>query len=402
MRRGAPAWLLLLAWACAQPAGPPPGTATPLPPPVLNVPPDFEAVCELTGGAYCDWRIRCGLEQPQDRTRCIDSLDCRQERMRTAAALGEIGVDAGVAVTCASQYSTQPCELAVMGELYDYTYECQEMIVGRQDAGQPCHVRQACGGGNFCLVSAVCPPTCEALGGPGAPCSPQAPCGSVPLIDGGNLYLSCLHDGGGFPTCEVAPLYTCHSAADCEPYQVCRPQGDAGYCALNYVVVPEGATCDVSFPSVPDGGPLRFCAFTDGCVDDPSTGIPTCLPYPTLGESCLLFQDCLGPFACVPMMDGGEVCAPPGGNGAPCIADGLSCLDFFTCVNGACAPVLDAGAPCEADASACQYYATCDPASSTCFSAGEGSLCAQDSDCGSGFCDFYGQLGGTTCLPSCF
>jgi hypothetical protein len=377
-------------WCCGKSTAVPTGTASPVPltPPAL--PAVFEQVCEETSGAYCDWRINCGFLAPAGRQRCIDALDCAQPRTRTAVANGEVQVDADAGAQCAAVFQSLECDVVELGGLSEVSSACANFLVGVQGVGQPCHLRQSCEQGTYCLIGASCPPTCEALAELGQPCTPDLPCANG---------LACLHDGG-FPLCVQAPPGTCASTADCQQYELCELFGDAGYCVLNAVYVDAGAPCDLSFGLEGDGGPIRLCQFDDYCPPPPAPTQGTCTPIPTLGEPCIgAAGTCQTGTLCGPAGDGGFVCEQLGPPGALCDSM-LGCQDFGVCLDGKCTSGSEPGAPCGADASLCLGVEICTGAN--CAAAANGDGCILDSDCASGFCDGYGDGEGSECLPSCF
>ncbi len=238
---------------------------------------------------------------------------------------------------------------------------CFRIVQGQLRQGESCTVDFDCASGLFCKG------VCASDGGSGV-CQPLVPIGaSCAMGDECAQSGSC---GGSPPTCSASgsssggpgdggPGDPCQSAADCQSCLSCGFLADGGLGCVALGV--NGTSCGADSEC---GAPYLYCGVGGSCVPALVVGRAGCVA--SSSQSC--FQGW-----CEPLSDGGTVCAPPSGDGGPCISD-LSCtpsggsllgpspqqwcLGADAGVLGSCAPLPGAGQPC-AEGFQCATGATC-------------------------------------------
>jgi hypothetical protein len=386
--------VLLLALAtCSAPqdGATPQGSAQPINVP-FTVPPQFDQGCADIINAVCNYELRCGLLDAADLSYCQASLDCKTDRMRQAAAAGQVSMDSNAASTCAAYFATQPCSYTEAESSACFTY-----LLPNQGVGQPCYVREACLPGGFCAFDVGCPGTCLPLAGEGASCTPMEPCQDT---------LTCVTHQTPIGNCVLdAGNGRCSEPSDCPYGQNCvladdGGEGSCGSVVFSPIYVAVGSACDVYGPE--DGGVIRLCEGLAICNAPPNAPVGVCATIPTLGGPC--YEICDLGLACLPA-DGGSTCQPLGGAGQVCSLDNeQGCFDYYTCN-----PISDAGT----GPGVC-LHTVCAPGSPTCSSSlyGIHETCNSDFDCESGRCeslgvpgagdyDFWSDVMQTECQPAC-
>ncbi|MEW5853662.1 MAG: hypothetical protein AB2A00_33105 [Myxococcota bacterium] len=346
-----------------------------------------------------------GVGQPcvtvRDGCQIDGRLECSATRMSTVCvplqgsscnACGSAGQTCASATDCCSGME---CTQGICQQPQCQPRTCQQMgaTCGVVDDGcgqvldcGTCRAGEMCGAARQCVV-VMC-------GGPGQPCSAQAPCApglaciNGVCMDGG----ACTPDGAqcdpNRPCCNGQP---CPANGFCEP-NGCRPTGEP--CAVNDECC--GGACVNGICG--DGGTCR----PDGASCDPNR--PCCNGLPCSNGICQGQCTPIGTQcqAGIPCCNG--YCGPQGICENECLPDGVQCdpnrpCCSGSCANGTCAQNQCDGRNCVTDAECCAGY-RCDPAAMQCFPDGggctpDGAQCDPNRPCCNGQpCSANGTCGG--------
>ncbi len=347
----------------------------------------FDASCRQLIDARCAYLSRCGLlnDDAASLELCRQQLThhwCGPDTWPARVQAGTLKYDPVLAGACSADFATAQC-----GPFEFQPPACQQFL---KPAALP---RQLCFGGPYqeCIEGicrgASCPQQCQPLGALGDSCASNTECAAG---------LSCekLQSGGTIGQCR--PIATLNE--DCS-----RASCAAGlYCV--------GGAC-LSLPAAGEACLSGQCAADAFC--DTSTAKATCRARRPKEASCSttfecarpllcaesrcqqalrqLDESCPAPLSCAPGLKCTSlpnqpvpVCTIPAKVGAPCSED-AQCEETLQCApSKTCERKRRPGADCS-DTVQCESFARCLGGQCRLLLL-EGSTCAQNEACASGFC----------------
>jgi hypothetical protein len=335
----------------------------------------LDALPEQFAKAQCDAFERCaGLYYDIVFTleEC-STLGSRQFRdggfseLEQAIDDGRVKYDSKAAATCIEAISERACEDFDQRDIP----ECEDAVTGTVPADGECEIDAECEGSRICVVSDMCPGTCEDRGSAGFPCSDDDDCAdglvcseatalcATPKQDGetcgGNVEAQCegglacqgeskdemrtgtctpfdeLTTAGPNETCDLDAGILCGPDLSCTIVELADPPifrclaipASGGTCGLGIPEnCPSGEYCDLSAAEVILG------TLESTCVPLPSSGEP-CVdrnPFNGILAQCEAYARCdTSTGNCLALRDLGETCS----SNELCYSQ--------NCVNGGCA-----------------------------------------------------------------
>ncbi len=310
---------------------------------------------------------------------------------------------AATCITTLEKYkdAVQLCAADDPDDIFTEIHEdCVELVNGNVIDGGDCGDDLDCAGENsYCDFfeepsNTACSGVCVAFD-VGAECDPE--CGPNEVCNVETLMCEPLSSAGE----------SCFFSSDCQDGLFCGIDEQSGE-DVCLALVAVGQPCDFSVECVEEA----YCDF-----ENP---MPLCTELKQTGETCTSFDQCVdGLFCDFPTDESAEgTCAEPSSTeimvnivsmGEPCnlfgdvinLCDvGLACLDPMEDVDtfvGTCGPPRQMGGACQDD-NECEAPLVCDE-DGMCAPRnllGDGEHCIVDSDCESGYCDFFSEV----CLSS--
>lgn len=261
--------------------------------------------------ANCDFLVKC--EGSPDKATCDASLFLDGNEFASILAAvdrGTITYDEDAAQACVDAIRGQGCEF----DGFHSADPCEDVFQGTVQPGGACFVDLECAGTGVCNQT---DPSCD----PDVACCP------------GTCAMGPTESAAGGPCGDE--LHFCALGTYCKA----SATGGNGTCTA--VVTMEGAACDE----------IDGCANPMYCNLDFMTGTGTCKAAPGSGETCSR-EDLL------PCADNRDYCDPAtmkcvrsAAVGAAC-GNGISCVDYASCINSVCVADLEAGAACTVDTGA--------------------------------------------------
>jgi len=296
----------------------------------------------------CERLERCGQDDQLD-TLAGPGTDCLEVytslfggSIVTAPFRGTYHAEQGVA--CIEVVAELPCEGVTTATLQEYVGSCDLVFVGDAALGEACTISDECEGAAYCDLSASCPGVCAAQSAVGAACAASERCAE-----------SVCHDGR---CVESTPLG--------QPCGVNLPDcGDEAYCdvksgtcvevALSERVLTEGDDCSEPGKDCVEG---LYC----NLQRDPYICTAFAPPGAECSQDarCRPEQYCQGPNGSA-AFEG--ICVDRLALGAQCNGGSPGCAEGF-CRAGRCSYLRVNGTTCAEDAQCVSGF--CDPTSDTC------------------------------------